>query len=67
MTTTHDPLDTLKHHGLRVVWVDDLKSGLLLLRQEQLIIADPAYPRSSVAQVALELWGAPDTPREHVA
>ena len=64
---THDPLDTLQHHGLQVVWVDGLKSGLLLLRQERLIIADPAYPRSSVAQVALELWGAPDGPREHVA
>lgn len=62
-----DPIDALTDHGIRVVWVDGLKSGLLLLRQEQLVIADPAYPRSSVAQVALELWGAPESPREQVA
>lgn len=60
----HDPLDALTHHGLRVVWVDGLDSGLLLLRRDRLVIADPAYPRRSVAEVALELWASPGSPRE---
>lgn len=65
----HDPLDVLSTHGLRVVWVDDLEDGLLLLRKARIILADPVHPRSAVAQVGLELWraAAPETPREHVA
>lgn len=58
----YDPLDALDEHGIRLVWVDGLDSGVLLLRHERLVIADPSWSRRTVARAALDLWESPRRP-----
>lgn len=55
----YDPLDELNEHSIRLVWVDGIDEGVLLLRKQRIVIADPSWSRRAVARAALDLWDQP--------
>lgn len=54
---THDPLDRLKAHGIRVVWAPNLDRRVILVQSHDLAVADAVLSRDDAARRVLSLLG----------